>query len=328
MSARPPFQLANQPHLSRSGAQRDDAARVDAARTAELWRRGRVILLDARGRTAVRADGVGLADRPAGEFGEDPPAEAILLGEHSGTGYWALPANVHEQQEGIAPPANTWGMWRGARSADGLEWHDLRAIGAVLDDSAAGLLTTAVALRSWHTRAEFCARCGTSTGLANSGWARRCTGCGHEEYPRTDPAVICLVHDEVGTNGEQVLLARAPNWSPHRFSVLAGFVEAGESLESCVVREINEEVGLEVTDVRYLGSQPWPFPRSIMIAFAARADRSAPVKPADGEIEEARWVPREQVRAALATSGGIASLMLPGPTSIASLMLAGWAAAC
>jgi NAD+ diphosphatase len=326
VSAQRPFQLSTQPHLSRSRAQRDEAVRVDAARTAELWRRGRVLLLDARGRTAVRADGTGLADRPAEEFGEDPPADAVLLGEHAGTGYWALPANIQDQQEGIAPPVDMWGIWRGARSPDGLEWHDLRAIGALLDDNAAGLLTTAVALRFWHTRAGFCARCGTSTGIANAGWARRCAGCGHEEYPRTDPAVICLVHDEVGTNGEQVLLARGRDWSPDRFSLLAGFVEAGESLESCVVREINEEVGLDVTGVRYLGSQPWPFPRSIMIGFAARADRSVPVKLADGEIEQARWVPREQVRAALATSGGIDGLMLPGPTSIASQMLAGWAA--
>ena len=107
--------------------------------------------------------------------------------------------------------------------------------------------------------------------------------------------------------------------------MLAGFVEAGESLESCVEREIREEVGVDVHDIRYLGSQPWPFPRSIMIGFSAVADRSAPVKPADGEIEEARWVPRADVRAALAAGGHIDGLILPGATSIARQMLTGWA---
>ena len=109
--------------------------------------------------------------------------------------------------------------------------------------------------------------------------------------------------------------------------MLAGFVEAGESLESCVEREVREEVGVHVRDIRYLGSQPWPFPRSIMIGFTAVTDRSAPVKPADGEIEDARWVPRSDVRAALEAGGEIDGLILPGPTSIARQMLAGWAKA-
>lgn len=321
-----PFGLGSQPHLSRSTADRNEAVRTDAARTAELWTGGRVILVDTKGRTPVRGDGTVLADRAADTFGEGPPDGAVLLGEHDGTGYWALTV-AEELREGIAPPPNAWGVWYGAVSADGEQWHDLRAIGALLDDTAAGLFTTAVALSYWHTRAEFCAKCGSPTRSANAGWARRCTGCGREEYPRTDPAVICLVHDDVGRNGEHVLLARQPIWPPDRFSVLAGFVEAGESLEACVAREIREEVGVEVSDIRYLGSQPWPFPRSIMIGFAARADRSAPVKPADGEIEEARWVSRSDVRAALDAGGEIAGLILPGPTSIARHMISGWAAA-
>jgi NAD+ diphosphatase len=135
-----------------------------------------------------------------------------------------------------------------------------------------------------------------------------------------------LVHDDVGVNGENVVLARQPVWPPERYSVLAGFVEAGESLEACVAREIAEEVGVAVSGIRYLGSQPWPFPRSVMVGFTAVAAAGAALKPADGEIEEARWVPRADLRAALDAGGEIEGLRLPGPTSIARLMLAGWAA--
>jgi NAD+ diphosphatase len=134
-----------------------------------------------------------------------------------------------------------------------------------------------------------------------------------------------------------VLVARGPQWPRGRFSVLAGFVEAGESLEACVAREVFEEVGVRVRDVHYLGSQPWPFPRSLMIGFEARADRGAPLRPAEREIAEARWVGREEVRAALAAGswadragpvhGEHPDLVLPGPVSIAGQMLASWAAA-
>jgi NAD+ diphosphatase len=304
---------------------RDEAVRADAARLAELWARGRVIMVDRKGRTPVVADGTGVVDRPAGDVGDAPPERAVLLGENDGVGYWAVPVN-EELTEGTAPPPNSWAVWPGGTAADGVQWHDLRSIGGLLDDTSAGLFTTAVALFNWHARARFCAKCGAACESANAGWASRCTGCGREEYPRTDPAVICLVHDESGPNGKQVLLARQPIWPPNRYSVLAGFVEAGESLESCVEREVREEVGVEVRDIRYLGSQPWPFPRSIMIGFAAVADRSAPVTVADGEIEDARWVSRADVRAALDAGGEIDGLILPGPTSIARQMLAGWAA--
>jgi NAD+ diphosphatase len=159
-----------------------------------------------------------------------------------------------------------------------------------------------------------------------AGWATKCPNCGREEYPRTDPAVICLVHDGPG-DGSQVLLARQPIWPKGRYSVLAGFVEAGESLEACVAREICEEVGVDVTDIRYLGSQPWPFPRSLMLGFAAHAAPDQPVRLQDGEIEEALWVSRDMVREALAAEADGAEhwLGLPGPTSIARRMLESWA---
>ncbi|HEV2778150.1 MAG TPA: NAD(+) diphosphatase [Actinophytocola sp.] len=318
------FSLGELPRLSRSTVDRNESVRTDSARTAELWARGRVILVDRKGRTPVLADGSGLVDRPAAGFGDTPPENAVLLGENGGVGHWAVPVE-EELTEGTRPPPNSWGVWPGATSANGEQWHDLRSIGALLDDTSAGLFTTAVALFNWHARARFCAKCGAPTRSANAGWATRCTGCSREEYPRTDPAVICLVHDDDGPNGSHVLLARQPIWPPHRYSVLAGFVEAGESLEACVAREVREEVGVTVRDIRYLGSQPWPFPRSIMIGFAAVADRTTPLTLADGEIEDARWTPRSDIRAALDAGGEIPGLVLPGPTSIARQMLTGWA---
>jgi NAD+ diphosphatase len=314
-----PFRLAELPRLSRSTVDRDEQVRTNPARLAELWHDGRVILVDRKGRTPVLPGGTALAVRPASG---ERPTDAVLLGELDGVGYWAL---RHDEELREGEPDAAWGRWAGGISADGEEWHDLRVAGAALDDLSAGLFTTAVALANWHGRARFCANCGTPTDRASGGWATHCPNCGREEYPRTDPAVICLVHDLDGVNGSHVLLARQPIWPPERYSVLAGFVEAGESLEACVVREIREEVGVPVSDVRYLGSQPWPFPRSIMVGFAARADRAAPIHPADGEIEEARWVPREEVSAALAAGGEAPGLRLPGPTSIARQMIAGWA---
>lgn len=313
------FQLAAVPRLSRSTVDRGEPARTDQARLAKLWANGRLVLVDRKGRTPVSKDLTDLSTRPT--TGDLPP-DALLLGELDGVGYWAQ-LTTEELIEDVPSPNPSWGG-PGARSADGEVWFDLRMTGALLSDTAAGLFTTAVALTSWHHRSRFCANCGNRVEPVNAGWATHCTGCGREEYPRTDPAVICLVHDGEGENGSKVLLARQPIWPKGRYSVLAGFVEAGESLEACVAREIQEEVGIAVRDIRYLGSQPWPFPRSVMIGFAAVAtDPEAQLTPADGEIEEALWVPRAEVRSAFAETH--LSLKLPGETSIAYQMIKGWA---
>ncbi|GAA2972423.1 NAD(+) diphosphatase [Actinokineospora diospyrosa] len=320
MTARAPFQLAALPALSRATAVRDESARKDPDRLDRLWKSGQVILVDRHGRTPVRDAGTALLPRPSAEVAAERPDAALLLGEEADTAYWALPADV-ELRPTNAPPG-AWSLWGGAISDTGEEWHDLRGIGALLDDTAAGLFTTAVGLINWHARSRFCAKCGHPVAPTAAGWSTKCTGCGREEYPRTDPAVICLVHD----GADQVLLARQPIWPEHRYSILAGFVETGESLEACVAREIAEEVGIQVTDIGYLGSQPWPFPRSIMIGFTATADPTAPLVPADGEIEHARWIHRAEITAALATGGQTPTLILPGETSIARQMIEGWAA--
>jgi NAD+ diphosphatase len=303
------FRLDGAPSLSRFTVDRRDPLRDDADRQAQLWPSSLVVLVDQWGRFPGGPDGLALV-RGAEVSPEIPPG-AVLLGEHEGIGYWAVPAD------------------------DNQEWTDLRRSGADLDATSAGLAVTAVAVLGWHAHSPFCPRCGSRTAATRAGWARRCSDCGLEEYPRTDPAVICLVHD----GADHVLLGRGPQWPKGRFSVLAGFVEAGESLEACVVREVAEEVGVTVRDVEYLGSQPWPFPRSLMIGFQALADRDQPLHLADGEIAEARWVHRDDVRKSLDTGSwagrdGIVhsghssepDLLLPGPVSIAGAMLRSWAA--
>lgn len=311
------FQLDTLPALSRTAVPRNDLLRDNAAELARLWPSARLLPVDRRGRAPMGRDReMPVLDfRSTASLGSEPPAGAALLGEQAGVCYWAVRAEPDGPvQEGMGWDATL-------PDTDEPVWQDLRLAGGLLSDEHAGLLTTAVAVLSWHDNAGFCAKCGSRTESKRAGWATHCAGCGREEYPRTDPAVICLVHD----GGDQVLLARQPIWPPDRYSVLAGFVEGGESLEACVVREIGEEVGIAVDSVSYLGSQPWPFPRSLMVGFAAIGDPTKPLVPADGEIEKARWVHRDEVRAALANGGVGPGLILPGATSIARRMLESWA---
>lgn len=196
--------------------------------------------------------------------------------------------------------------------------EELTALRSVMDGlPAAGLEAafTAVGLATWHAITGFCPRCGAQTRAVHGGQSRKCTACGLELYPRTDPAVIVAIVDP----DNRLLLGRQPSWAPGRYSVFAGFVEMGESLEQTVHREMAEEVGLELTGVTYLGSQPWPFPRSLMVGFLAHATRDEPV-PAVGEIELARWFTHDQLVAAMA----VGEVVLPPHTSIARRMIESW----
>jgi len=152
------------------------------------------------------------------------------------------------------------------------------------------------------------------------GSARRCPADASLHFPRTDPAMIVLVHD----GGDRCVLGRQAVWPAGRFSTLAGFVEPGESAEQSVVREVAEETGLVVDTVEYVASQPWPFPASLMLGFRARCDPDAVPHPVDGELEEARWFTRDQVRAAATWGAGEQELQLPSAVSIARLLLDGW----
>ncbi|GLZ35886.1 NADH pyrophosphatase [Lentzea sp. NBRC 105346] len=311
------FDLIGLPALSRYTIDRQEPLRGDDEKLKQLWPKSRVIVVDVRGRTLVSDRGTRVVDRAATEFGDQPPHNAVLLGEQDGVAYWAVPLPAEETEEPMQSRA-----WTYPELTDEPQWLDLRQSGATLDDTSAGLFTTAAALFQWHRIARFCAKCGAPTTVEKSGWVRFCSGCEREEYPRTDAAVICLVHD----GADQVLLARGVEWPEGRFSVLAGFVESGESLEACVAREILEEVGVEVRSIRYLGSQPWPFPRSLMIGFEAVADHGAELRPAEGEIAEARWVSRDLVRQAINQPGSVPGLHLAGGASIAFRMLQSWAA--
>jgi NAD+ diphosphatase len=310
------FQLVAPPRLSRATVVRDEPLRVNIARQLAGWPKARMLVVDDKGRAPTRPTGgeYVVVTRPATDFGAEPPADAVILGEQDGVAYWAVRGQP-VLLEGDDPS----------------EWFDLRARGAELDATSAGLMVSAVAVLGWHDTARFCGRCGSPTEPRNAGWLRVCLRRGHEEYPRTDPAIICLVHDGGTGASARVLLARQPVWPVGRYSVLAGFVEAGESLEACLTREIAEEVGVMVSQIRYLGSQAWPFPRSLMIGFSAVADPEQPLRLADGEIAEAFWLTRAELRDALRAgdwrTGSGAPLLLPGPVSIARSMLESWASA-
>lgn len=171
----------------------------------------------------------------------------------------------------------------------------LRDLAVALDADTAALVVTSLGLVNWHRGHPRCSRCGTQTEPVLAGWIRRCPQDGSDHYPRTDVAVIMAVTDAA----DRLLLGRAPSWPEGRMSILAGFVEPGETLEQAVAREVREEVGIEVRDVEYVADQPWPFPSSLMVGFTARAVQTDLVlDPA--EIAEARWVARDDVRALIA----------------------------
>lgn len=237
----------------------------------------------------------GPSDMPDGP--SDAPPERYLLGvDEDGVAYFAVPGPL---------PA-----------VDGAEPAGLRRIGALLNDRDSGLLTHAVALFNWHSTHTHCPRCGVRTVVASAGHSRVCPADGSEHFPRLDPAVIMLVRD----GRDRVLLARHPKWPDRMKSVLAGFVEPGESLEQAVAREVREEVGLTVHGMRYLGSQPWPLPQSLMLGFDCRADDGQRVRADEQEVTDARWYSRDEVSAA--TSSG--ELLLPGRVSIARQLIEHW----
>ena len=207
-------------------------------------------------------------------------------------------------------------------AADGEGRDDLvsvREIAPELAQDEGGLLAYAAALLNWHRRHGFCSVCGTASEIREGGLLRVCPACGAEHHPRTDPVVIMLVVDE---ERDRVLLGRQPSWPDGRYSALAGFVEPGESLEDAVAREVLEESGVEVTGARYVSSQPWPFPSSLMLGFEALYVRGEAVA-ADGELDDARWFTRSELLDAAAERG---ALRLPPALAIARRLIDGWLA--
>jgi NAD+ diphosphatase len=192
----------------------------------------------------------------------------------------------------------------------------LRQIGAELSDEEAGLVVHAIGLSNWHSSHPHCSRCGAPTKSDFGGAVRVCEVDASQHHPRTDPAVIVLVKDE----DDRLLLGRQHSWAPGRFSNFAGFVEPGESFEQCVLREVEEESGLLVHSLHYLGSQPWPFPASIMIAYEATTSDVTTARADGEEIVEIRWFTREAMKASV-NSGDI---LLPPSISVSRRMIEYW----
>ncbi|MDQ4491035.1 NAD(+) diphosphatase [Sinomonas sp. ASV486] len=194
-------------------------------------------------------------------------------------------------------------------------WAGFRESGSRLDVVEAGVLLEATAIANWHAGHPRCPRCGAPTQVVHSGWVRRCPEDGSEHFPRTDPAIIVTV---VGPE-DRVLLGTGARMRSTMFSTLAGFVEPGESLEQAVVREILEEVGVRVTECQYLGSQPWPFPASLMLGFTARTEDTV-AQPDGAEVLRARWFSREE----LAAAAGSGEITLPSRLSISRALIEHW----
>lgn len=293
----PPTPLNPPPHVyssigyDRAAHRRDDAAwqaaalRDPGARFLVMHGLKPLLTEDERGPRALWLDAAALA-----AFRPEAP---IFLGLLAGRAVFSVDLDGAELEGGT--------------------YLELRSVTAGLPPGEAGLLAFARALAHWRLRHRHCGACGGPMVTLQAGHCRRCEACGFDTFPRTDPAVICLV-----VSGEHCLLGRSRHFPEGMFSTLAGFVEAGESLEQTVVREIREEVGIEVTAVRYRSSQPWPFPQSLMIGFRAEAPFTAPrIDPA--EIEAARWLHRAEL-----LDPGRRPVRLPNPDSIARFLIEEW----
>jgi NAD+ diphosphatase len=190
------------------------------------------------------------------------------------------------------------------------ERRGLRDLAPLLSQAEGGMVAHAAGMLNWHRRHRFCANCGAPTVAREAGYVRVCPVCGSQHHPRTDPVVIMLV-----TDGDRALLGRQAQWPTGRYSALAGFVEPGESLEEAVAREVGEEAGVRVADVRYRSSQPWPFPTSLMLGFSAQWAGGEPAV-RDDELEDVGWFTREAI------VGG--DVLLPPPTAIARRLIDEW----
>ncbi len=275
-----PFAFVEAGGACHAALDRADHLRTDGDALNGLWPQARVMLLDADGRAL--ADDEGRLCAPLGRELSDGPGgvgAAVFLG--------------------LDPRGLAWFSIESALVAfDAPGRIDLRSAAAQWPMFDASVFAQARALQHWRSRHRYCGECGGEVALARGGWQGACTRCATEHYPRTDPAVIVAVGD-----GARLLLGRQHSWPARRYSVIAGFVEPGESLEQTVAREVMEETGVRVRRCRYLASQPWPFPGALMLGFIADAD---PDEPRVGdELEEARWFSVDEVRAAQAREARI-----------------------
>jgi NAD+ diphosphatase len=296
--------------LDRAAELRAQAGQLQAqadARAILLWRGKPMIMGD----TLVRLP----MDHPAIA---DAAPEMILLGQEDGAPVFAADFSAWTPADLDAETLNTF--------LDPSEQHhpavpdaafaELRAIMTRLSPRDAELAATAKAVMEWHRSHRFCARCGAESVMAMGGWQRNCAACGGHHFPRTDPVVIMLI-----THGNAVLVGRSPGWPEGMYSLLAGFVEPGETIEAAVRREVFEEAGVRVGAVSYLASQPWPFPASLMFGCAGEAlNKDLTIDPE--EIEDAMWVSREEMAEAFA--GNHPKLLPARKGAIAHFLLEAW----
>jgi NAD+ diphosphatase len=252
----------------------------------------------------------------------DPSARALQLSER---GVWVddgrlllAPPDGSELFLGLAEGAPLFAADVTGAEPEAGQPAGLREAATELPAAEAALAAYAASLLSWHRRHRFCANCGAPTELADAGHERHCPRCGAHHFPRTDPVVIVRVVD----GHDRLLLGRSPRWPAGRYSLLAGFVEPGETLEDAVKREVLEESGVEVGGVTYVASQPWPFPSSLMLGFHALAEGGDP-RPDRDELEDVRWFERGEVEQAAAGDGPV---QLSPPYSIARRLIDGWLA--
>ena len=301
------------PPLARTTLDRSAHLRRDPAWLADAWKRGRVLIVDSTGGgLAPVRERDGVLDLVLLESADAPDGERLFLGiDPDGTPLFSVDAPLPDVE--------------GARGAT------LREVGELLDDRDAGVFSAAAALVNWHASHRYSPRSGKLTTVTEGGWVR-VDPDGRQMWPRTDPAMIVLIHDGVSGPDGRCLLGHNAGWpgtpGSRRFSTLAGFVEPGESAEAAVAREVFEEVGIRVRAMRYEGSQAWPYPGSLMLGFTAVADRSQPLRLDPEEIDEARWFTRSEIRQMLIGAHrdpetGMA-LYLPMRASIALFLVTRW----
>jgi NAD+ diphosphatase len=304
--------------LARSGVDRAAERRTDTAWLAAAWAEPatRVLVIDdSRALVRFSEGGAELVFVPPREA---PRGVRFLLGEDpAGVIYFGVLGPLPDTAAGEEEEARTAGSGKGSGAGPAaVRPASLREAGQLLGDRDAGLMTHAVALANWHSVSKRCSRCGAVTEPANSGHSRHCPVDDSEHFPRLDPAVIMLVTDPA----DRCLLARNSRWPERRVSILAGFVEPGESAEQAVAREVLEETGIRVGQVRYLASQPWPMPHSLMLGFSAQAPGGQQIQVDEDEIAEAGWYSREDIRASMVSG----RLLLPPPVSIAHRIIESW----
>jgi NAD+ diphosphatase len=297
--------------LNLSPIDRGSDLRTDAAKLEQLWKKAQIIqLVDTR--LSATNDALTFIDASAAS----EHLESFIEGDRFFLG---------TSRDGDQPYFAWRTTWINQPIDDGSGdfekdkyegFKTLREVGGNLDAEDLALAMHAVGLANWHESHTHCSKCGAQTVSDLGGSVRVCVKDSTQHHPRTDPAVIVLVRDAA----DRILLGHQPIWPDKRFSTFAGFVETGESFEECVSREIFEEAGVYPSQVKYITSQPWPFPASIMIAFEAIADRPEDARPDGQEITEVRWLSRDEMKQAVATG----EILLPPGISVARRMIESW----